>query len=191
MYYAGRGTFMQAGGRGRFVESETRYLSSVIDSMLAIVASEGNLLDAIRAGADEVTIQRRLTPELCDRIAVAFVRSIVGMFHATQEARIVRVGHLALDLDTEAVLLHGRSLQLTPHHRRLLLRLARGSGRFVPVAELRECAGIQVDRENKNLRNQVWRLRKRLAEAECRLEGAARQGYRLVPASRSSVARTS
>jgi DNA-binding response OmpR family regulator len=109
------------------------------------------------------------------------------------EARTVTVGHLSVELSTGAILLGGQCLPLPPHHRKLLLRLAREEGRFVPGAELRDCAGIQADRENKNLRNQVWRLRKRLAQAGCRLEGAAGLGYRLIPVSSpaTSAANTS
>ena len=118
------------------------------------------------------------------------MNAIIRVRNGQPEAELVTVGELSVHLDTEAVLLRGRSLALTPHHRRLLLRLARDSGRFVTGAELRDCAGIQADRENKNLRNQLWRLRKRLAEAGCRLEGVARQGYRLVGASSSSLAGT-
>lgn len=124
-------------------------------------------------------------------VRTAGMDAISGAAHGEPEARVVTVGHLSVDLESETVLLRGRSLALTPHHRKLLLRLARDSGSFVHGAELRACAGIQEDRENKNLRNQVWRLRKRLAEAGCRLEGAARQGYRLVSASTSPRARTS
>jgi DNA-binding response OmpR family regulator len=127
-----------------------------------------------------------LPAELRERIAAAFVEAVAATLDGKPGEGLVRIGQLAIDLDTEAVFLGGRSLELTPHHRRLLLRLARGTGSFVSSAELRKCAGIQADREHKNLRNQVWRLRKRLATAECRLEGVARQGYRLVPASPSA-----
>jgi DNA-binding response OmpR family regulator len=127
-----------------------------------------------------------LPAELRDRVALAFVRGMAATADGKLAERLVRIGQLAIDLDTEAVFLRGRSLELTPHHRRLLLRLARGTGSFVSAAELRECAGIQADREHKNLRNQVGRLRKRLAATECRLEGVAGQGYRLVPVSPSA-----
>lgn len=184
---------MHAGNSRGPLEDETTHLSSVIASTLLLVASAdaaGSLFDAISAGADDVSVKQKLSPELRDRIAVAFVRSVASRLHGNEERRRVGIGHLAVDLEAGAVFLHGQSLELTPHHRKLLLRLARDSGRFVPAVELRECAGIQADRENKNLRNQVWRLRKRLATACCRVEGAARQGYRLVSASESPAAAT-
>ena len=182
---------MQAAERGQQPENEPDFLSSVIRTTLLLVASDADesaWLQSLRAGADDGSVKQRLPTELRDRIAVAFVRSLAVTLGGKQQ-RLVRLGQLSVDLDTEAVLLRGRSLELTPHHRKLLLRLARESGSFVPSAELRECAGIQADRENKNLRNQLWRLRKRLAAADCRLECAARHGYRLV--STSPGARTS
>lgn len=139
-------------------------------------AAVSDRISALKAGAADVLATDHLSAqEICRRIELA-CSSSAGNRWQSLPAR----AELFIDVATETILSGGRPLELTRHQRRLLLFLARKDGRVVSAEELSIHAGIQADREQKNLRNQIWRLRKRLG-GEARFLETVEGGYRLSP----------
>lgn len=165
------------------VEFCRRVRGAGLKTPLVLLSKSGTLssrLTALEAGADEFLVCDHLSgSEFLDRIRIAFLRSRPEPA-STPQQRIIEDGGLSVDPSTEIVLLDGKILELTRQQRRLLLGLAARLGSFVRASELGACAGVQCDPEYRNLRNQIWRLRKKLGTAGRLLEGAPGSGYRLM-----------
>jgi DNA-binding response OmpR family regulator len=159
----------------RAVEFCGRVRAQGVATALIIISFDadlGWLLRALDAGADDFLIGRRLNAhEVCHRVRIGFLRA--------SRRLAVQGRELSIDRRTETILVSGRVLSVTKQQRLLLMRLAIRIGHFVSASELGEAAGIQRDPEFKNLRNQIWRLRKRMGAAGQLVEGAPGAGYRL------------
>jgi DNA-binding response OmpR family regulator len=91
-----------------------------------------------------------------------------------------QAGGLVVHLESEAVLLGRRVLQLSRHQRAILIRLARTPGVVVSREEL--CAVVKMvpGVAFKNLHNEVFRLRSQLGnEAGMRIRSVRAMGYLL------------
>lgn len=145
---------------------------------------EATKLEAFELGADDY-VQKPFSPkELLARVKVALKRA--SQPKGTVAETILQVGDLTLDRFEHRVSAAGRSVNLTQTEFRFLLILACEPGRLIPQKRLlEEIWGPNHAQDTHYLRILVSRLRKKLAEAQSKVELVTEPGlgYRLGSAS--------
>lgn len=127
--------------------------------VLSLCEEAADRIAAMNAGADDFVIKRFGICEIHARIQVAAARGPVT-------GRFLRWGPLSLDSEHRSALVAGTRLELSQHQWLLLERIARQRGEPVDAGELCVVARIQAGPGNKNLMNEIHRLRKRLDDAQ-------------------------
>jgi two-component system KDP operon response regulator KdpE len=142
---------------------------------------------ALDEGADDYVTKPFSMPELLARLRVA-LRHRAGR-EEEDEAAVLEVGDLTIDLARHHVTVGGRSVELTPKEFDFLALLARWPGRVLTHRTiLQEVWGPEYGTENQYLRVYASQLRKKLDDdrAHPRLVTEPGVGYRLVDANHDS-----
>jgi two-component system KDP operon response regulator KdpE len=146
--------------------------------VLSARGREEDKVNALDAGADDYLTKPFGVRELLARLRVA-LRHAHG---APQDAPVVEVGPLRIDLPRREVTMEGREVRLTPTEFKLLLLLARNAGKVLTHHQiLREVWGPNVT-QTHYVRVQMAELRKKLERDPARphlLTTEVGVGYRL------------
>jgi DNA-binding response OmpR family regulator len=108
-----------------------RAVSAVPVVVVTARDSEGSVIDALNAGADDYLVKPFGAPQLDARIRAVLRRASVG-----QRQGPLRVGPLVVDVRTRVVTLDGAPVELTPKLFELLAVLASRPGEVVTKREL-------------------------------------------------------
>lgn len=150
--------------------------------MLTVEDSIPCRVAALEAGADEFLVKGSITMrELVTRILVVIHRATGRRTLAALGAGpVVAVGPIRVNLGNNGVLVGDSVVELPKHQRKLLLRLARANGDTVSHHELCRAGEITPGPANKNLHNEILRLRHLLGPVAARyVQNARGAGYRL------------
>ena len=158
-----------------------REWSEVPVIVLTAEGAEARKVEALDQGADDYVTKPFSTPELLARVGVALRhrRDPSG----TDEAPILRVGELEIDIPRHRATLGDRHLDLTPKEFGFLAELARHPGRVITHRFLLQTVwGPEYTTETQYLRVYASQLRKKLHDDPERpyLVTEPGVGYRLV-----------
>jgi two-component system KDP operon response regulator KdpE len=148
--------------------------------MITVRDSEGDMVKALEAGADDY-----LTKPVRFRELVARLRAVSRRLHAEDAAEllVLRVGDLELDVNRRLFYRGGEFVHLTPTEFHLLALLMRNQGCLVTHAQLlRSIWGPEYGTELDYLRSYVKALRKKIEENPARPKYLLTEpwvGYRL------------
>ena len=148
--------------------------------MITVRDSEGDMVKALEAGADDY-----LTKPVRFRELVARLRAVSRRLHAEDavESLVLRVGDLELDVNRRLLHRGGEFVHLTPTEFHLLALLMRNQGSLVTHAQLlRSIWGPEYGTELDYLRSYVKALRKKIEENPSRPKYLLTEpwvGYRL------------
>jgi len=148
--------------------------------MITVRDSEGDMVKALEAGADDY-----LTKPVRFRELVARLRAVSRRLHAEDAAEllVLRVGDLELDVNRRLLYRGGEFVHLTPTEFHLLALLMRNQGCVVTHAQLlRSIWGPEYGTELDYLRSYVKALRKKIEENPARPKYLLTEpwvGYRL------------
>jgi two-component system, OmpR family, KDP operon response regulator KdpE len=148
--------------------------------MITVRDSEGDMVKALEAGADDY-----LTKPVRFRELVARLRAVSRRLHAEDavESLVLRVGDLELDINRRLLYRGGEFVHLTPTEFHLLALLMRNQGCLVTHAQLlRSIWGPEYGTELDYLRSYVKALRKKIEENPSRPKYLLTEpwvGYRL------------
>lgn len=148
--------------------------------MITVRDSEGDMVKALEAGADDY-----LTKPVRFRELVARLRAVSRRLHAEDAAEllVLRVGDLELDVNRRLLYRGGEFVHLTPTEFHLLALLMRNQGCLVTHAQLlRSIWGPEYGTELDYLRSYVKALRKKIEENPARPKYLLTEpwvGYRL------------
>ena len=148
--------------------------------MITVRDSEGDMVKALEAGADDY-----LTKPVRFRELVARLRAVSRRLHAEDavESLVLRVGDLELDVNRRLLYRGGEFVHLTPTEFHLLALLMRNQGSLVTHAQLlRSIWGPEYGTELDYLRSYVKALRKKIEENPARPKYLLTEpwvGYRL------------
>jgi two-component system KDP operon response regulator KdpE len=154
--------------------------------MITVRDSEGDMVKALEAGADDY-----LTKPVRFRELVARLRAVSRRLHAEDAAEllVLRVGDLELDVNRRLLYRGGEFVHLTPTEFHLLALLMRNQGCLVTHAQLlRSIWGPEYGTELDYLRSYVKALRKKIEENPARPKYLLTEpwvGYRLCNPSRA------
>lgn len=129
---------------------------------LVVLTVHEDLADRVAvasAGADDHVVRRHGVHEIHARLVLAALRGPVTR-------RVSRCGPLCVDYENRRTTVAGTVLDLSQHQWLLLAQLARCAGKPIGAHELCIAAGIQPGFQNKNLSNEIHRLRQRLNERQ-------------------------
>lgn len=126
--------------------------------LLTVRDEPDDRIHALTAGADDHIVKNLGLREIHARMKVAASRPAAPT--------IIEVGPLRADLERQQIFVSSKPVEVSKHPWRLLVRLMRTPGEPVRAEELCAFAGIEPGPLNKNLANEVHRLRGRLEEAE-------------------------
>jgi DNA-binding response OmpR family regulator len=149
--------------------------------MLTAMVEEADRVAGLEMGADDYVTKPFSPRELVARVKAVLRRT--GRENAGKE--VISFGDiLTIDPDRFRVLIKGNEVELTPTEFRLLLALARGSGRVFPRRKLLEILwqGEKYVTE-RTIDVHVTHLRKKLGEAGDMIENVRGIGYRLAEGS--------
>lgn len=155
--------------------------------MITVRDSEGDMVKALEAGADDY-----LTKPVRFRELVARLRALSRRLHAEEavESLVLRVGNLELDVNRRLLYRGGEFVHLTPTEFHLLALLMRNQGCLVTHAQLlRSIWGPEYGTELDYLRSYVKALRKKIEENPSRPRYLLTEpwvGYRLCDPSQES-----
>ena len=148
--------------------------------MITVRDSEGDIVKALEAGADDY-----ITKPVRFRELVARLRAVSRRLHAEDavESLVLRVGDLELDVNRRLLHRGGEFVHLTPTEFHLLALLMRNQGSLVTHAQLlRSIWGPEYGTELDYLRSYVKALRKKIEENPSRPKYLLTEpwvGYRL------------
>jgi two-component system, OmpR family, KDP operon response regulator KdpE len=148
--------------------------------MITVRDSEGDMVKALEAGADDY-----LTKPVRFRELVARLRAVSRRLQAEDAAEllVLRVGDLELDVNRRLLYRGGEFVHLTPTEFHLLALLMRNQGCLVTHAQLlRSIWGPEYGTELDYLRSYVKALRKKIEENPARPKYLLTEpwvGYRL------------
>jgi two-component system KDP operon response regulator KdpE len=148
--------------------------------MITVRDSEGDMVKALEAGADDY-----LTKPVRLRELVARLRAVSRRLHAEDaaESLVLRVGDLEHDVNRRLLYRGGEFVHLTPTEFHLLALLMRNQGSLVTHAQLlRSIWGPEYGTELDYLRSYVKALRKKIEENPSRPKYLLTEpwvGYRL------------
>lgn len=177
-----------AGGVGTCREVRA-FLPRIGIVMITVRDSEGDMVKALEAGADDY-----LTKPVRFRELVARLRAVSRRLHAEDAAEVLvlRVGDLELDVNRRLLYRGGEFVHLTPTEFHLLALLMRNQGCLVTHAQLlRSIWGPEYGTELDYLRSYVKALRKKIEENPARPKYLLTEpwvGYRLCNPSQAYLA---
>ncbi|HEX6567563.1 MAG TPA: response regulator transcription factor [Acidimicrobiales bacterium] len=162
-----------------------REWSEVPVIVLTAEGAEDRKVRALDDGADDYVTKPFSTPELLARLGVALRhRRSRGDGHApTDEAPVLVVGDLVVDVPHHTVAVAGRRVELTPKEFGFLALLARHAGKVLTHRMiLQQVWGPEYGTESEYLRVYASQLRKKLGEdpSRPRLVTEPGVGYRLI-----------
>jgi two-component system KDP operon response regulator KdpE len=165
-------------GRGTDVCRELRRWSAAPVILLSVVGDESEKVAALDAGADDYVEKPFGTEELLARLRAALRRA------GPSGDPVLEIGELVVDVDSRAVTMGGKAVQLTPNEFELLRVLAQNEGKLLthPMI-LREVWGPGYGEESHYLHVYVSQLRRKIEPDPARpryLLTAPGAGYRLV-----------
>lgn len=152
---------------------------------IIFISARGGDVDQVRAlesGGDDY-IPKPFSLELVLAKVKSLMRRTYGEYALKDSTRVMMVGDLVIDADTNKISRGGAAVELTPKEFRLLASLARRPGAIVSRDELLETLWDDVDFVDDNtLTVNVARVRRRLAELGLAdaIETKRGQGYRLL-----------
>jgi two-component system KDP operon response regulator KdpE len=162
-----------------------RHLRLWTKSPIIVVTADGSeerMVQALDEGADDYVTKPFSMPELLARIRVA-IRHRATLSSVYDESTIV-VGALSLDIAAREARLSGRLIDLQPKQFRLLILLARNSGRVLTYRQVAQQLWGQEDQKSvaHEMRLLVSTLRRKLGEGEGvpHITAEPRIGYRLL-----------
>jgi DNA-binding response OmpR family regulator len=173
---------MMPGMDGWEVCARLRELAETPVILLTAKTSEADKLRGFRLGVDDYITKPFSLAELGARIRAVLTRT-AGQ--RSEQASVLQVGALRIDLGRREASLEGQTLELTPTEFRLLACLATRPGQAVAQADLvKEAWGGLREETGSALRRYVWFLRQKI-EADPgrprRLLTVRGYGYRLEP----------
>jgi len=131
---------------------------------------------ALNAGADDYVVKPFEFAEVLARLASLLRRAAAAPWAPLQ------MGNVRLLADTSTVAVGDETVSLSPRERGLLELLLRRQNHAVPRAEiLREVFGYDFDPGTNAMEVHVSHLRRKLADANVRIDTVRGVGYRLVP----------
>jgi DNA-binding response OmpR family regulator len=149
--------------------------------LLSARDDDADVVRGLQLGADDY-----LTKPFSARMLAARMQAVLRrcqMDPSREAAREVRVGALALDLQSQGVTKAGTRVQLTPLEFRLLYLLAMNEGRVVPYSRLLEYAwGYHGEGSSSLLKSHISHLRRKLdlpADGKGALKALSGIGYSL------------
>ncbi len=152
--------------------------------------SEGEIVDALEAGADDLVTTRISESLLIARVCAALRRA--GKLVSVQRSA-VKFGELTIDSESHEARLGGKAVYLTPTEFRLLYELAQHEGCLVTQRALEQAIWGSADRLYLDvLRKHVQRLRRKLESPRGRhlkITTIPRVGYKLTRSSNASSGR--
>ncbi|MGZ4257325.1 MAG: response regulator [Gaiellaceae bacterium] len=165
-------------GRGTDVCRELRRWSHAPVILLSVVGDENEKVAALDAGADDYVEKPFGIEELLARLRAALRRA------GPSGDPVLEIGELIVDIDSRAVTMAGKPVQLTPNEFELLRVLAQNEGKLLthPMI-LREVWGPGYGDESHYLHVYVSQLRRKIEPDPARpryLLTAPGAGYRLV-----------
>jgi two-component system KDP operon response regulator KdpE len=173
---------MMPGMDGWEVCARLRELAETPVILLTAKTSEADKLRGFRLGVDDYITKPFSLAELGARIRAVLTRT-VGQ--RSQQASVLQVGALRVDLGRREASLGGQTLELTPTEFRLLACLAARPGQAVAQADLvKEAWGGLRQETGSALRRYVWFLRQKIEadpDQPKRLLTVRGYGYRLEP----------
>ena len=129
--------------------------------MLTARDEEQDVLRGLQVGADDYVTKPFSAKLLAARMKAVLRRCSGDPYR--QAVSQVRVGELALDLHSHAVVQGGRPVQLTPLEFRILYLLAMNEGRVIPYSRLVEYAWGYYDEDNSSLlKTHICHIRRKL-----------------------------
>ena len=141
-----------------------RHASSTPIILLTARDDEADVLRGLQVGADDYVTKPFSAKLLAARMKAVLRRSAADPYRQAQ--REVRVGDLALDLQSHAVTRAGTPVQLTPLEFRILYLLAMNEGRVIPYSRLVEYAWGYYDEDTSTLlKTHISHIRKKLGLA--------------------------
>jgi two-component system, OmpR family, KDP operon response regulator KdpE len=144
---------------GSAIVERIRSWSAVPIIVLSVRSSEDEKVRLLEQGADDYVVKPFGMAELLARVRAALRRQNRG---ATGEP-VVKIGDLAIDLATRAVMLNGERVTLSPKEYRVLQVLAQHAGNVVTHQHLlREVWGIRHMQDAHYLRIFVRKLRQKI-----------------------------
>lgn len=144
---------------GSTVVERIRSWSSVPIIVLSVRSSESEKVKLLELGADDYIVKPFGMAELMARVRVALRRQM----RAASGEPVVKVGPLAIDLASRAVMLNDERLTLTPKEYRLLQVLAQHAGNVVTHQHLlKEVWGTIHVHDTHYLRIFVRKLRQKI-----------------------------
>jgi DNA-binding response OmpR family regulator len=173
---------MMPGMDGWEVCARLRELAETPVILLTAKTSEADKLRGFRLGVDDYITKPFSLAELGARIRAVLTRT-AGQ--RSEQARVLQVGALRVDLGRREASLDGQTLELTPTEFRLLACLAAHPGQAVAQADLvKEAWGGLRQETGSALRRYVWFLRQKIEtdpDQPKRLLTVRGYGYRLEP----------
>jgi len=173
---------MMPGMDGWEVCARLRELAETPVILLTAKTSEADKLRGFRLGVDDYITKPFSLAELGARIRAVLTRT-AGQ--RSEQASVLQVGALRVDLGRREASLDGQTLELTPTEFRLLACLAAHPGQAVVQADLvREAWGGLRQETGSALRRYVWFLRQKIEtdpDQPKRLLTVRGYGYRLEP----------
>ncbi|MCJ7678032.1 MAG: response regulator transcription factor [Anaerolineales bacterium] len=173
---------MMPGMDGWEVCARLRELAETPVILLTAKTSEADKLRGFRMGVDDYITKPFSLAELGARIRAVLTRT-AGQ--RSQQASVLQVGALRVDLGRREASLGGQTLELTPTEFRLLACLAARPGQAVAQADLvKEAWGGLRQETGSALRRYVWFLRQKIEadpDQPKRLLTVRGYGYRLEP----------
>jgi DNA-binding response OmpR family regulator len=144
---------------------------------------EEDVIKGLHTGADDYIKKPFSAKELSARMEAVLRRSRTNSFR--EQPTELRVGNLALDLQTHTASNAGEAVQLTVLEFKLLYILAVNDGNIVPYSRLIEYAWGYYDPSNSNaLKTHICHIRRKLNLSPERRTGSLRViqgvGYRLI-----------
>ncbi len=173
---------MMPGMDGWEVCARLRELAETPVILLTAKTGEADKLRGFRLGVDDYITKPFSLAELGARIRAVLTRTAV---QRSEQASVLQVGALRVDLGRREASLDGQTLELTPTEFRLLACLAANSGQAVAQTELvKEAWGGLRQETGSALRRYVWFLRQKIEadpDQPKRLLTVRGYGYRLEP----------
>ncbi len=128
--------------------------------MLTACDEEDDIVRGLQLGADDYVTQPFSVKQLVQRMKAVLRRCQTDPYR--EPVRELRVGDLALDLQSYEATKGGARVQLTPLEFRLLYLLAMNAGRVIPYARLVEYAWGYDSGDANLLKTHICHMRKKL-----------------------------
>jgi two-component system OmpR family response regulator len=149
--------------------------------------SEEQIIKGFELGADDYVTKPFSPRQLAMRIRAVWRRG--SLASEPDPVRQLRVGELALDMESHEVVHHGQEIQLTPIEFKLLYILAANCGRVVTSTRLVDYAWGYDGGDVSLLKTHISHIRKKLQLPQADLgdiRAVPRVGYRILADSSQS-----